>query len=152
AWPPGDPDRPFLPLSVMVLPLHLGGRVIGVLSAGSARPAVYSEREVALFGFVADLLAGVLAHWWTDLQWMRQNDLLAQFDKTLAAGADPAGVLTATAAAARDITGMDAAVVIAAGAADQGSGSEEQNSKLKTQNSKLVYAAPGSALSDRSAE
>jgi len=111
-WPPGDADNPFLPMSTMVLPLHLGAQVIGVLGASSARPDAFHEAELTLFGFVADLLAGVVAHWWTDLQWQRQSDLLAQFDRALATNADPATILAATVDAARKLTAMDSATVI----------------------------------------
>jgi len=110
-WPAGEPDHPETPAAALVLPLHLGGQVIGAFAALSDRPGAFAEEDIALFGFVADLLAGVVAQWWTDLQWQRQSDLLADFDKTLATGGDRATILAAAAAAARQLTRMDAALI-----------------------------------------
>ncbi len=111
-WPPGDPDAPFTPASAMVVPLRLGGQVIGALGAHSARPGAFREADSVLFGFVADLVAGVVAYWWTDQQWQHQTDLLAEFDRALAPDTGAAGVLEQTADAARRLTGMDSAAVV----------------------------------------
>ena len=111
-WPAGEPESPFVPASIMVMPLRLGGQVIGVLSAQSARPAAFQDADATLFGFVADLMSGVVAHWWTDLQWQRQDDLLAEFDKTLATGGDRAAILDRTVTAARQLTGMETAALV----------------------------------------
>lgn len=112
-WPARDPDSPFVPLSLLVLPLHLAGRPIGVFATGTTRPAAYGEAEVTLAGFVADLLAGVLAQWWTDLQWQRQGQILADFDRALTANGEPEAVLAATGATARQLTAMETATVVA---------------------------------------
>jgi signal transduction histidine kinase len=111
-WPAVEPESPFVPASVMVMPLRLGGQVIGVLSAQSARPEAFQEADATLFGFVADLMSGVVANWWTDLQWQRQDDLLTEFDKALAAGGPRDAILDRTVTAARQMTGMDAAALV----------------------------------------
>ncbi|HUS14730.1 MAG TPA: GAF domain-containing protein, partial [Chloroflexia bacterium] len=111
-WPPGDPDSASLPQSIMVLPLHLGGHVIGAVACGSSRPSAFNDTAVTLFTFVADLLAGLVASWWTDLQWQRQSDLLAQLDQALAEAADPAAIYATAADAARKLTAMESATVI----------------------------------------
>ncbi|MGI8588149.1 MAG: GAF domain-containing protein [Chloroflexia bacterium] len=82
-WPSADPDLPFLPLSVMVMPLRLGGRAIGVISIGSSRPDAYGSPETALLSYAADLLAGVLAQWWSDLRWTREQALALTEAETL---------------------------------------------------------------------
>lgn len=111
-WPTGEPGAPEVPVSVMVLPLRLGGQVIGVLGLFQARPGAFTPEDYQVVSFVTDFMAGVIGHWWGRRQWEHEHEVLQALDRHLSTAEDRAAVLHQTAQAALQLTGMAAATVI----------------------------------------
>jgi signal transduction histidine kinase len=111
-WPATEPGAPAVPTSVMVLPLRLGGQVIGVLGAFQARSGAFTQEDYQVVSFVADFMAGVVGHWWGRRQWDHEHRVLQGLDRRIFAAEDRRAVLAQTAEAALELTGMAAAAVI----------------------------------------
>jgi GAF domain-containing protein len=111
-WPLTEPGAAVVPTSVMVLPLRLGGQVIGVLGAFQPRPGAFTQEDYQAVSFVADFMAGVIGHWWARRQWDHEQQVLQGLERRLAAAEDRRAVLGQTAEAALQLTGMAAAVVV----------------------------------------
>jgi signal transduction histidine kinase len=111
-WPASEPGASAVPTSVMVLPLRLGGQVIGVLGAFQARSGAFTQDDYQVVSFVADFMAGVIGHWWGRREWDHEHKVLQGLERRIFAAEDRRAVLAQTAEAALELTGMAAAAVV----------------------------------------